>query len=88
MRTPRTLGKQKNTQHEAYNKGNTKTEEGTKIHVKLWARKGKRALGRDGGVAFVGTLALVEVLVVEVEHDLGAALHDEHLGQHLGRGRG
>ena len=46
------------------------------------------ALGRDGGVAFVGTLALVEVLVVEVEHDLGAALHDEHLGQHLGRVRG
>ena len=44
------------------------------------------ALGRDGGVAFVGTLALVEVLAVEVEHDLGAALHDEHLGQHLGRG--
>ena len=53
--------------------------------------KGKRsrsALGRDGGVAFVGTLALAEVLVVEVKHDLGAALHDEHLGQHLGRGRG
>ena len=52
------------------------------------ARKGERALGQGGGVAFVGTLALAEVLVVEVEHDLGAALHDEHLSQHLGRGRG
>ena len=52
------------------------------------AAASRSALGRDGGVAFVGTLALVEVLVVEVEHDLGAALHDEHLGQHLGKGRG
>ena len=69
-----------------------KTEEGTKIHEPAPGRarkaKGERALGRGGGVAFVGTLALVEVLAVEVEHDLGAALHDEHLGQHLGRCRG
>ena len=35
----------------------------------------------------VATLPLAEVLAVEVEHDLGAALHDEHLGQHLVRGR-
>ena len=36
----------------------------------------------------VATLPLAEVLAVEVEHDLGAALHDEHLGQHLVRVRG
>ena len=41
---------------------------------------------RPGRRRCLGNLALVEVLVVEVEHDLGAALHDEHLGQHLGRG--
>ena len=48
----------------------------------------KSRLGRGGGVALVATLPSAEVLAVEVEHDLGAALHDEHLGQHLVRVRG